>query len=201
MYKVFVNELPLILTDQRPKNTQGNVFDLDQESLQKAIRLLYAGELNEAFLYHSDGQHIMEIFKHKIPVVVAAGGFVTNKKNKVLFIFRNGKWDLPKGKLDKGESIEQAAIREVEEETGVTGLKITGFLRTTYHIFKRNGEYVLKQVHWFAMTTDFEGKLQGQAEEGIMKVKWKGSKKTKEALENSYFNIKLLFDNPSIPQQ
>ncbi|MEO1485391.1 MAG: NUDIX domain-containing protein [Bacteroidota bacterium] len=200
MYKVFVNELPLILTDQRPENSQGNVFDLDEASIKKAIRLLSSGDLREAFLYHPDGQHIMEIFKHKLPVVVAAGGFVTNKKNKVLFIYRNGKWDLPKGKLDKGESIEQAAIREVEEETGVTGLKITGFMRTTYHIFKRNGEFILKQVHWFAMTTDFEGKLQGQAEEGILKAKWKGPKKTKEALENSYFNIKLLFDSPTIPK-
>ena len=76
------------------------------------------------------------------------------------------KWDLPKGKVDKGESIENAAVREVEEETGVTGLVIEKFLRTTYHVFKRNGEYQLKQTHWFLMSTDYDGKLVAEKAEG-----------------------------------
>jgi 8-oxo-dGTP pyrophosphatase MutT (NUDIX family) len=118
---------------------------------------------------------------------------VTNKEGKVLFIFRNGKWDLPKGGVDKGETLEQAALREVEEETGVQGLKIENFLKTTYHIFKRNGGYKLKEVHWFAMRTSYKGELVGEAAEGIEKVKWKGPEKIKKALENSYTNIKILF--------
>ena len=126
--------------------------------------------------------------------MVAAGGVVTNKEGKVLFIYRNDKWDLPKGKLDKGESIPEAAVREVEEETGVKGLKIENFLKTTYHIFKRNGVYKLKEVHWFAMKTSFKGELVGQKEEGIEKVKWKGPEKIREALQNSYINIKILFE-------
>ncbi|MEM8845539.1 MAG: NUDIX domain-containing protein [Bacteroidota bacterium] len=195
MYKVFVNESPLILTNEKPKNANGKLFSMDNESVREAIELLAKGKSDVAYLYHPEESKLLEVFKHKLPVVVAAGGFVTNSKGKVLFIYRNEKWDLPKGKVDKGESIENAAIREVEEETGVTDLTIDKFMRTTYHIFKRNGEYTLKVVHWFAMSTPFDGALKGQLEEGIMKVKWKGPKKSKKALEKSYFNIKVLFED------
>ncbi|TAI46745.1 NUDIX hydrolase [Flagellimonas allohymeniacidonis] len=201
MYKVFVNESPLVLTNERPEKANGNLFSMESDSILKAITALAKGKLKTAYIYHPDETKILEVFKHKIPVVVAGGGFVTNPKGKVLFIYRNNKWDLPKGKVDKGESIEKAAIREVEEETGVKGLTIDRFLRTTYHIFRRNGEYILKVVHWFAMTTDYDGELQGQIDEGIQKVKWKGRKKTKKALENSYFNIKVLFKNWPNPKE
>jgi 8-oxo-dGTP pyrophosphatase MutT (NUDIX family) len=127
-------------------------------------------------------------------MVVAAGGVVTNKNGKVLFIYRNEKWDLPKGKLDKGESLEECAVREVMEETGVQDLVIENFLRTTYHVFKRNGKYKLKEVHWYAMKTSYDGKLKGEKKEGIVKVKWKGPQKIKEALDNSYTNIRVLFE-------
>ncbi|TMU50514.1 NUDIX hydrolase [Flagellimonas algicola] len=201
MYKVFVNESPLILTNERQDNTNGNLFSLDGDSILMAIDSLSKGRLKEAYIYHPDEEKMLDVFMHKIPVVVAGGGFVTNAKDKVLFIFRNGKWDLPKGKVDKGESIEKAAIREVEEETGVKDLVIEKFLRTTYHVFKRNGEYRLKQVHWFRMSTTYSGKLVGQEAEGILKVKWKGAKKTKKALENSYHNIKILFKDWFIPSE
>ncbi|WP_435625000.1 NUDIX hydrolase [Flagellimonas sp.] len=194
MYKVFVNESPLILTNKPPKNANGSLFSMESEAVLEAIDLLAKKKRDVAYLFHPDESKLMEVFKHKLPVVVAAGGFVTNSKGKVLFIYRNEKWDLPKGKVDKGESIERAAIREVEEETGVTDLTIERFMRTTYHIFRRNGEYALKVVHWFAMSTPFKGTLKAQREEGIMKVKWKGPKKSKKALEKSYFNIRVLFE-------
>jgi 8-oxo-dGTP pyrophosphatase MutT (NUDIX family) len=119
---------------------------------------------------------------------------VYNKKGEVLFIFRNGKWDLPKGGTNKGEEIEDTAMREVEEETGVGKLKVTKKLQKTYHVFKRNGKYRLKITHWFEMTSDYDGTLVGQAEEGIEKVAWLNPVQIKEALKNSYENIKLLFE-------
>ncbi|NVN19145.1 NUDIX domain-containing protein [Muricauda sp. HICW] len=195
MYEVFVNEAPLILTNERPQDSNGNLFSLDGDSIVEAIKLLSKKKVQKAYLYHPDEKKILKLFMHKIPVVVAGGGFVINRKGKVLFIYRNGKWDLPKGKVDKGESIENAAIREVEEETGVKDLVIDRFLQTTYHIFKRNGEYRLKQTHWFIMSTDYTGKLIPEKSEGIKKVKWKGSRKTKKALKNSYHNIKILFED------
>ena len=195
MYEVFVNEAPLILTNERPQDSNGNLFSLDGDSIVEAIRLLSKKKIKKAYLYHPDEKKILKLFMHKIPVVVAGGGFVINKKGKVLFIYRNGKWDLPKGKVDKGESIERAAIREVEEETGVKNLEIERFLHTTFHVFKRNGEYRLKQTHWFIMSTDYKGKLVPEKSEGIKRVKWKGPKKTKKALKNSYHNIKILFED------
>ncbi|WP_394975597.1 NUDIX hydrolase [uncultured Croceitalea sp.] len=197
MYKVFVNESPLILTNKRPDNITGNVFLMEDDDINYAITALSKKILKVAYIYDSS-EEILEKFSMKIPIVVAAGGMVRNKKGKVLFIYRNDKWDLPKGKLDKGESIEKAAIREVEEETGVQDLVIKNYLKTTYHIFKRNGEYRLKKVVWFDMTTSFSGELIPQKEEGITKVKWKGSKKIEKALKNSYLNIKLLFKDDLI---
>ena len=123
---------------------------------------------------------------------------MTNKKGKVLFIYRKDKWDLPKGIIKKNETLEACAVREVQEETGVQNLVIENFLRTTYHIFKQNGKLKLKEVHWYAMTTDYEGELVGEVGEGIEKVRWKGPRKIREALENSYLNIRALFQAPVI---
>ena len=116
-----------------------------------------------------------------------------NDKKEILFIYRNKKWDLPKGKLEKGEDIETCAIREVEEETGITDVKINTFITTTYHVFKRNGKFKLKETHWYEMYSSYEGILEPQEEEGITKVKWKNFQKTQKALNKSYENIKLLF--------
>ncbi|MEE9362830.1 MAG: NUDIX domain-containing protein [Cellulophaga sp.] len=194
MYKVFVNESPLILTNKLSETANSKYFLLNSAAIQEAIDALFKKKITEAYIYHPNHEEILRKFTKNIPLVVAAGGVVTNKKGKVLFIYRNDKWDLPKGKLDKGETIEAAAIREVEEETGVKGLKIENFLKITYHVFKRNGVYKLKEVHWFAMKTSYTGDLQGQLDEGIEKVKWKGPEKIKKALKNSYMNIKILFE-------
>jgi len=117
---------------------------------------------------------------------------VINEKGKILFIYRNDKWDLPKGRIENNESIEEGAIREVEEETGVKDLTITKPLATTYHIFKRNYRYKIKITYWFEMVTSYDGELKPEASEGITKVKWLGKKKQAKALKNSYANIREL---------
>jgi len=194
MYKVFVNERPLILTNNITETKAENCYLLNEDAIMSAIDALVKKKLKKAYIYHPNAEEILKKFTAKIALEVAAGGVVTNKKGKVLFIYRNDKWDIPKGKLDEGETIEECALREVEEETGVTGLKIENYLRTTYHVFKRKGKYMLKEVHWYAMKTDYTGKLKPEKSEGIEKVKWKGPAKIKKDLENSYTNIKLLFE-------
>ncbi|WP_281239302.1 NUDIX hydrolase [Flavobacterium praedii] len=194
MYKVFVNDKPLFLTNQISKETDFQLFLLDSIDIEQVVIKMFQNKIKKAYLYHPDESVIMKTLKAKIPVNKAGGGLVYNKKGEVLFIFRNGKWDLPKGGSQKGELIEDAATREVEEETGVNGLVVGEKLQKTYHVFKRNGKYKLKITHWFVMHTDFEGTPVGQIEEGIEKVAWLNPIQIKDALENSYENIKLLFE-------
>jgi len=198
MYKVFVNDKPLFLTNTVEKETDFRMFLLESVDIEQLIVSMFNNKVKKAFLYHPDEKETLKVLKEKIPVAKAGGGLVYNKKGEVLFIFRNGKWDLPKGGIEKNEEIEDTAMREVEEETGVSGLKITQKLQKTYHVFKRNGTYRLKITHWFEMKTDFTGSLFGQLEEGIEKVAWLNPDQIKEALTNSYENIKLLFENVEI---
>ncbi len=194
MYKVFVNDKPLFLTNEIVKETDFQLFLLESADIKQVIVKMFQNKIQKAYLYHPDEKEIMKTLKTKIPVQKAGGGLVYNAKNEVLFIFRNGKWDLPKGGTEKGEAIEDTAMREVEEETGVGNLVVNQKLQKTYHIFKRNGRLKLKITHWFEMRTTFEGIPEGQAEEGIEKVAWLNPEEIKEALKNSYENIKLLFE-------
>ena len=194
MYKVFVNDKPLFLTNEVQKETDFKLFLLESVDIKKLIIKIFQNKIQKAFLYHPDEKLIMKTLRAKLPVEKAGGGLVYNANGDVLFIFRNGKWDLAKGGMEKNETIEETAIREVEEETGVNGLVITDKLQKTYHIFKRNGRYKLKITQWFEMRTQFDGTPQGQAEEGIDKVEWVQPDNIKKLLENSYENIKLLFE-------
>lgn len=198
MYKVFVNDKPLFLTNQIQKETDFQLFLLDSVDIKQLIIKIFKNKVDKAFLYHPDEKEILKKLKSKIPVEKAGGGLVLNDKNEVLFIFRNKKWDLPKGGIEKGEEIEDTAIREVEEETGVKGLRITRKLSKTYHIFKRNGRYKLKITHWFEMKTSYSGKMVGQLNEGIEKVEWIKQENIATCLTNSYENIKLLFEKETI---
>ena len=194
MYKVFVNDKPLFLTNHISKETDFQLFLLESIDIEQLIVKIFQNKIQKAYLYHPDESLIMKTLKSKISVCKAGGGLVYNKNGEVLFIFRNGKWDLPKGGIEKGELLENTAMREVEEETGVNGLSISQKLQKTYHVFRRNGKYKLKITHWYEMQSDFEGTPKGQIEEGIEKVAWLNPEQVKEALKNSYENIKLLFE-------
>ncbi len=171
---------------------------MESVDIVQLIVKIFQNKIQKAYLYHPDEKEILKTLKSKIPVSKAGGGLVFNKKGEVLFIYRGGKWDLPKGGTDKGEYIEETAMREVEEETGVNKLKITKKLQKTYHVFKRNGVYKLKVTQWFEMKSDFEGIPVGQIEEGIEKAVWLSPKEIPEILKNSYENIKLLFEEENI---
>ncbi|MBF6640949.1 NUDIX domain-containing protein [Flavobacterium sp. J49] len=198
MYKVFVNDKPLFLTNEVAKETDFQLFLLESVDIEQVIIKMFQNKIQKAYLYYPDEKAILKKVKEKIPVCKAGGGLVYNKAGDVLFIFRNGKWDLPKGGIEKGEEIQDTATREVEEETGVDNLKITHKLQKTYHVFKRNGKYKLKVTHWFEMRTNFEGTPKPQANEGIEKVAWLNPEQIKEALKNSYENIKLLFEEEKL---
>jgi|TARA_B110000967_G_scaffold94163_1_gene96780 8-oxo-dGTP pyrophosphatase MutT (NUDIX family) len=131
-----------------------------------------------------------EIFCADYFLIEAAGGVVYNNKNQLLMIFRNNKWDLPKGKLEQNENIKECAIREVQEECGVSGLSIVNVLKDTYHTYEINGKKILKRTYWFAMRTDFKGILVPQTDEGITEVVWVDNEQIGKKLHNSFGNIK-----------
>lgn len=193
MYEVFVNEHRIILTNKIEKETDFKLFLMETVDIVDVIHQLNKGKIKCAHIYYEDEKVLMKKFLKKIPLVIAAGGLVKNKEDEILFIFRNSKWDLPKGKVDKGETIKDAAIREVEEETGVKKLKIDSLLKKTYHIFKRNGTYKLKETHWFLMTSKYKGTLVPQCNENIELAEWRPASDIPKLMENSYENIKTLF--------
>lgn len=134
--------------------------------------------------------------------IQAGGGLVINEKNEILFIYRRQKWDLPKGKLDTGENIEECAIREVMEETGIKKLTIGNLLVITTHTYEEKGFSVQKETHWFLMnaTTLDNPILSPQLEEDIEKIEWVPFDKIEEYLANSYNTIRLVlsaWDRPS----
>ncbi|MCX7552009.1 NUDIX hydrolase [Xanthomarina sp. F2636L] len=192
MHKVFVNDKPIILTTKVEKEEGFKNYSLKTVNLNKVVKELNKTPLKEVRLIHKNEEKLLKKFLKKLPNVIAGGGKVYNDKNEILFIFRNDKWDLPKGKTEKKESIEKTAIREVEEETGVKNLEIVKPLDTTYHIFKRNGRNKIKVTHWFEMKTMYHGKLEPQENEGITKVVWLDKEQANKALENSYANIRSL---------
>lgn len=192
MYKVFINDKPIILTNKVEQESNFKNYKLKTVNIEKAIKKLQQKDIQSIRLIGKNKDKLLKRFLKLLPNVVAGGGKVYNKKGEVLFIYRNNKWDLPKGKAESKEAIDKTAIREVEEETGVKGLKITKPLEMTYHIFKRNGKYRIKITYWFEMKTNYDGLLYPQENEGITKVKWLNPKQITKAMENSYANIKEL---------
>ncbi len=194
MHKIFVGDKPIILTTKvEPETNFKNVY-LKNAVMRKVIRVLSKKDIDHVRLIGKKEDKLLKKALKLLPTVIAGGGKVFNKRGEVLFIYRNNKWDLPKGKIEHNESVELGAIREVEEETGVRKVKIVKPLETTYHIFKRNGRYRIKLTYWFEMKTKYDGPLVPEVSEGITKVRWLSKKKMKKALkkDNSYANIRQL---------
>ncbi len=193
MYKVFVKEVAIIVTSDKDSFPDHNVLKIKNLDFKKLMKQIDKGKIDNVVLYSKSEKKLLKRLHKLLPVVIAAGGLVRNKDNETLFIHRNGKWDLPKGKTEIGETLEMSAIREVEEETGVKNLQIDQLLGRTYHVFSRKKRFKMKLTHWYVMHTDYEGKLKPQKKEGIDKAVWLNSDMAREALENSYSNIKELF--------
>ena len=123
--------------------------------------------------------------------IIAAGGLVFNEQNELLMIFRRGKWDLPKGKLDAGETVEACAVREVQEETGLITIELENLIGKTYHEYfdKWVNENVVKESWWYKMKSSVNEKLIPQMEEDIELIEWVDKKNFKKYLDNSYRNI------------
>ena len=190
MYKVFVNRLIINLTSDKEFLNDSKTYLLSSISIKEIIKKLKIHD--EVFLYYPDKKKLLKEFKEKLVTIKASGGIVTNKKNQILFIYRKGKWDLPKGKMEKNESKKESALREVIEETGVKKLKIINFFSTTFHLIKVKREYFLKETHWYKMKTKYDGKLKPQKSEGIISAKWKTFDEALEIKKKTFRNIAII---------
>lgn len=180
MVKIFVQNKPLFLVDKTNSETeeylhrQTTMFidELNTPAIKTMLHELEQPSFYAGVLMHSDVNESLGAFKSHLTLIVAAGGFVRTKNNELLLIFRKGKWDLPKGKLDEGESLESCALREIEEETGARSLKIEKPLHVTYHTYHEGEKHILKESHWFLIYTDKTTPLKPQTEEDIEKCEW-----------------------------
>lgn len=195
MVKVFFLNKTIYLTSnlmdyQQKKDTVlVRIHSLDELQMMHD-ELVNKNQFIEVYFYYENEKLLLSNFSLSYKVIEAAGGLVKNKKGEYLFIFRNGKWDLPKGKIEKGEGIKVAAIREVEEECGIGKLKIVKELESTYHIYHQEEKAILKRTYWFEMTCEDESKLVPQLEEGITEVKWISKKDLQQVNDNTYDSIK-----------
>lgn len=177
--------------NQSPQNQSIKKIDaLNKEELVKEFELfINQTESHELIFETGNLEKALDLFKKAFKYIYAAGGLI-KKDYSYLFIYRLNTWDLPKGKIDVGESPEEAAIRECEEECGITGLTITKNLEPTYHMYEYKKGFALKKTYWYAMTTTHTGVLVPQLEENIEKVEWLTPSQIKETVfENSYFAI------------
>ena len=192
MLQIFYKEKPIIISDKKSDLKNSLIIKPELFENLDLLKLLTKKRVNSIGIFSNEFEIILNMFKKKYPEIIAAGGKVINNKSEILFIYRNKKWDLPKGKAEKNEIISETALREVEEETGIKNLSIIKPLDKTYHIFKRGGKNYLKSTYWFEMQSDFIGKLKPQKKEGITRVEWIGIENLSSILAKSYANIRLL---------
>ncbi len=161
------------------------------------IKLLYVlrtrklKDLDSVTLVSSNKKELQSFIKSRFVIIKAAGGIVT-KEEKVLFIYRLGKWDFPKGKIEKKESPSKCAIREVEEECGIE-VKLKVPICKTWHTYTQNRKSILKKTYWYTMECLKDDWMKPQIEEGIVDIKWLSHQEAKIALVNSYPSMRYLY--------
>lgn len=194
-YKVFINNRPFtFISDAGSAANVPGTLVVNYDSAETLLVLMELAHSEPKFfdhviVLHNDPSRVLHKVEQLTKVIEAAGGAVRNADGKLLMIYRRDKWDLPKGKLDKGETPEQAAVREVEEECGVSGLKIVRPLQTTYHTYKEGEQIILKKTWWYEMTTADTKPLVPQTEEGISKVEWRDERGVSEAMEETFHSV------------
>lgn len=197
-YKIYFNDKPLFLCDNisdvviEPYLHHDDAVYIDEFSTHAVKSMIHEMEqtrIHAGIFYHSDIQELKKVFWKKFTIQTAGGGLVLNAKGELLLIYRRNKWDLPKGKLEAGESIEACAIREVQEETGLNEVQLKKFLLTTYHTYHESGKHILKESYWYKMTVKGNPGLIPQAAEDITRANWINNGMLPQVMANTYPSI------------
>lgn len=195
--KIYFNDKPLFLCDNIDEVVEPFVHhddavfidELDTHTVKSMIYEMQLEKIHAGVFFHPNLEELKKAFFKKFTLVQAAGGLVKNEEGENLLIFRRGKWDLPKGKLDKGESLEECAIREVEEETGLQNIKLLAPLLVTYHTYHEGTKFILKESHWYKMQTPNSQNLVPQTEEDIQQVIWASDKELSKYMKEAFPSV------------
>ncbi len=159
------------------------------DAIASLLEKVAGDDFQAGIVYGEDMVQMKNTFWKHFTIVQAAGGLVQNDSGDILMIFRRGKWDLPKGKLDDGETLKECAIREVQEETGLKNLVLKRHLLTTYHTYYESGEHILKESYWYLMHADKQESLVPQTEEDILQIEWVPASALHGKLENTFPSV------------
>jgi 8-oxo-dGTP pyrophosphatase MutT (NUDIX family) len=196
--KVYFNDKPLFLTDTidseiEPLKYREDAIFMDEFSPPAITSIIYKMTLQHVHVgvfHHADLEQLKDAFMKEFSTIEASGGLVKNDNGELLFIFRRGKWDLPKGKLDPGESPETCAVREVKEETGLNTANLQRHLITSYHTYEENAKHFLKKTEWYLMHSPNQPSLQPQTGEQITEAVWVAPDQLPMYTSNTYLLIK-----------
>lgn len=195
--KIYFVDKPLFLCDAIDKTIEPYIHHddavyidvLDAHTIKSMIHEMQLPKIHAGVFYHPDLSVLKKEFFRKFTLVQAGGGLVINNNNDVLLIYRRGKWDLPKGKLDKGETLEECAVREVMEETGLKNVKLISPLTITWHTYHEGTKFIMKESHWYNMKVNGDQKLVPQTEEDIFEIKWVKSGDLKSYYNNAFPSV------------
>lgn len=196
--KVYFNEKPLFLCDSidpsiAPYLHHDDAVYIDEFSphaIKSMIHEMETPRIHAGIFLHTNLPELKKAFWKKFTLQIAGGGLVFNANKEMLFIFRRNKWDLPKGKLEAGETVEACAVREVEEETGLKKVVPKRFLVNTYHTYHESGKHVMKESFWYLMEVPGNPELIPQVEEDITQATWIKPEALTKILSNTYPSIK-----------
>ncbi len=178
---------------------EGLIVEIEGEyalSLDRLLSLFEGAEVvGVRCQSEAEVERLFDSFARQFVAVVAGGGVVEACGGELLMIERNGRWDLPKGHWEEGESLEECALREVEEECGITSLTLVSPLCQTLHAYCMRGRWELKRTHWYRMRGDKELPLTPQREEGIERVEWVDRDSLPRLLEGSFPTIRLVAES------
>ena len=195
--KIYFGDKPLFLCNEINEEInkyihQDDAIFIDEFSapaINSMIHEMHQQKIQAGIFYHHDLQKLESTIWKKFSVIKAGGGAVKNEDGDLLLIFRRGKWDLPKGKLDDGETLAECALREVKEETGLKHVVIGLPLTITYHVYEDKGKHCLKESHWYNMTAGRNQLLVPQLEEQITEIKWVSRKGISPLMKNTFPSV------------
>jgi 8-oxo-dGTP pyrophosphatase MutT (NUDIX family) len=173
------------------------IDELSTSAINSLLHEIKKPAFHAGIILYPDFSKLKKSFFKHFKFIQTGGGLVKNKSGEILLIFRRGKWDLPKGKLDDGETLEECAIREVVEETGIQELEIISKICITYHTYVEFGKNILKKSHWFLMNASEDEKFIPQVEEDITEILWVKKENLKEYLTNTFPTIRSILENES----